>query len=71
MTKETSKIKLQLFNRRKGKTPPPFKLDFVGSAKIDGRNVTRKVVPCENMMQAFIYYHWVPFNNMTALKIMR
>ena len=71
LAKETDKIKLQLINRSSGKTPPPFKVNFAGCAKIDGKMVTRKVVPCENMMQAFIYYHWVPFNDLTALKIMK
>lgn len=35
-------------------------VELVGRASIDGRDVTRPVVPAEDMMQAFAYRHLVP-----------
>ncbi|MFH0965225.1 MAG: hypothetical protein V2A58_14590 [Planctomycetota bacterium] len=42
--------------------PPeqPFALELEGRAEIDGKTVTRRVVPSEDMMQAFLYRHLVP-----------
>jgi hypothetical protein len=47
------------------KAPPtasraPITLRLSGRAQIDGREVVRKVVPADDMMQAFIYRHLVP-----------
>lgn len=33
---------------------------LIGTAEVDGRTVSRPVVPAEDMMQAFIYRHLVP-----------
>ena len=35
-------------------------LAIEGRAKIDGRTVSKRAVPAENMMQAFAYWHVVP-----------
>jgi hypothetical protein len=35
-------------------------LQLEGAAQIDGRQVTRSVVPADDMMQAFAYHHLVP-----------
>lgn len=62
--KDEGNMLFRLINRRKGKSKPPYPVQFVGQAKINGKTVTRKLIPCENMMQAFIYYHWVPFTKL-------
>jgi hypothetical protein len=38
----------------------PMPLSIEGTATIDGRVVRRRAVPAEDMMQAFIYHHLVP-----------
>jgi hypothetical protein len=38
----------------------PYPLELVGHAVLDGVEVTRQVVPSEDMMQAFFYRHLVP-----------
>ncbi len=38
----------------------PINLQLEGRAKIDGRTVSRPVTPAEDLMQAFIYRHMVP-----------
>ena len=38
----------------------PINLQLEGRAKIDGQAVSRPVTPAEDMMQAFIYRHMVP-----------
>ncbi len=38
-----------------------------GSAQIDGKAVVRKVVPSEDLMQAFIYHHFVPSADQLAM----
>ena len=38
----------------------PINLQLEGRAKIDGQTVSRPVIPAEDMMQAFIYRHMVP-----------
>jgi hypothetical protein len=38
----------------------PINLHFEGRSKIDGQTVSRPVTPAENLMQAFIYQHMVP-----------
>ena len=40
---------------------------MIGRATIDGRKVTRPVVPAENMMQAFIWWHLVPVEELKAI----
>lgn len=42
-------------------------LSMMGRAMIDGRQVTRPVVPAENMMQAFIWWHLVPVDELKAV----
>ncbi len=38
----------------------PINLQLEGQAKIDGQTVSRPVTPAEDLMQAFIYRHMVP-----------
>jgi hypothetical protein len=51
---------------------PPFaresvvSLDVEGTATIDGQEVRRSAVPAEDMMQAFIYQHLVPAEELLA-----
>lgn len=40
--------------------PGPVALELLATARINGQRVTRKVVPAEDMMQAFAYSHLVP-----------
>ena len=42
------------------KIDEPFALTIEGRAKIDGQTVTRPAVPTDDMMQAFLYQHLVP-----------
>jgi hypothetical protein len=42
----------------------PVNLKLEGHAVIDGQPVVRPVVPAEDMMQAFIYRHLVPMNDL-------
>jgi hypothetical protein len=41
----------------------PVPLRVEGRATIDGREVVRRAVPADDMMQAFIYHHLVPAND--------
>jgi len=41
-------------------------LHLQGSAKIDGKTITRSAVPAEDMMQAFAYHHLVPAQQLLA-----
>lgn len=51
-------------------TVPPFpreglfRLQLEGLAEIEGREIRRPAVPAEDMMQAFIYHHLVPANEL-------
>jgi hypothetical protein len=53
-----------------GKAPAkPVSLQLQGYAKIAGKTITRPVVPADDMMQAFLYRHLVPSQNlMVAVK---
>jgi hypothetical protein len=42
----------------------PINLALEGRAVIEGQSVVRPVVPAEDMMQAFIYRHLVPMNDL-------
>jgi hypothetical protein len=42
-------------------------LSLEGRATIDGDPIVRPVVPAENMMQAFAYWHLVPVNELNAV----
>jgi hypothetical protein len=66
---DEAKLSFQLLDRRPGETTPPGPVEFVGTSDIDGRKITRRLVPCENMMQAFIYYHWVPQSSLMAFPV--
>jgi hypothetical protein len=44
----------------------PVCLELQGMAKIAGQTVRRKVVPAEDMMQAFAYHHLVPVQALVA-----
>jgi len=54
-------------------TAPPMtkkkvlSLSLEGRATIGGQQVIRPVAPAENMMQAFIYWHLVPVNELKAV----
>jgi len=45
----------------------PVDLQLEGRARIDGRTVRRPVVPAENKMQAFLYRHLVPAQQLLVL----
>jgi hypothetical protein len=45
----------------------PIAISIVGRALVDGRRVAREAVPCEDMMQAFLYRHLVPSQQLVAL----
>jgi hypothetical protein len=45
----------------------PLTLCLEGRATIDGQQVVRTAVPADDMMQAFIYRHLVPANELTLL----
>jgi hypothetical protein len=49
----------------------PVTLRLAGRARIGGRDVTRKVVPADDMMQAFIYRHLVPAQDLRVAVIGR
>lgn len=44
----------------------PVSLQLTGSVKINGKIITHRVVPCEDMMQAFLYRHLVPSQHLLA-----
>ena len=44
--------------------PRPVNLVLEGRALIDGKKVVRVATPAEDMMQAFIYHHLVPANDL-------
>ena len=41
-----------------------YALTMLGSAEVKGREIQRPVVPADDMMQAFIYHHLVPADEM-------
>jgi len=45
----------------------PINLQLEGRAKIDGQTVSRPVTPAEDMMQAFIYRHMVPSQELMVM----
>jgi hypothetical protein len=45
----------------------PINLQLEGWAKIDGQAVSRPVTPAEDMMQAFIYQHMVPSQELMVM----
>jgi hypothetical protein len=45
----------------------PINLQLEGQAKIDGQTVSRPVTPAEDMMQAFIYRHMVPSQELMVM----
>lgn len=45
----------------------PINLQLEGRAKIDGQVVSRPVTPAEDMMQAFIYQHMVPSQELMVM----
>lgn len=50
-------------------TDAPIALELEGTAQVGGRTVTRRVVPAEDMMQAFAYRHLVPARQLMALVV--
>ena len=59
LTAEKDSVRLTLKAPAKA-ARAPITLRLSGRARINGRQVTRKVVPADNMMQAFVYRHLVP-----------
>ena len=47
----------------------PVSLHVEGRAKMGGHTIVRQAVAAEDMMQAFIYHHLVPMQNLTAAVI--
>jgi len=47
----------------------PVSLQFAGSAKIGDKIISHPAVPCEDMMQAFLYRHLVPSQQLLAASI--
>ena len=47
----------------------PVALHIEGRAKIEGRVIVRQAIAAEDMMQAFIYHHLVPMQNLTVAVI--
>jgi len=45
----------------------PVTLHLEGHAFIDGKMLTRPIVPCERKMQAFAYYHLVPMQQLLVM----
>ena len=52
-------------------TEEPVDLCMEGRAMIEGREIVRQAVPAEDMMQAFIYHHLVPMQNLLVAVIGR
>lgn len=48
-------------------TPQPVSLLLVGTAKVGDREISREVVPAEDRMQAFLWRHLVPAQELTVL----
>ena len=48
-------------------TEEPINLSVMGSAKIEGKDVTREAVPAEDRMQAFLWRHLVPASDLKVL----
>jgi hypothetical protein len=48
-------------------TPEPVSLNIAGTAKIEGREVTRLAVAAEDRMQAFLWRHLVPADDFQVL----
>lgn len=44
----------------------PINLHLISSAEIDGKTIVHPVAPCEDMMQAFLYRHLVPSQELFA-----
>ncbi|HBG28827.1 MAG: hypothetical protein A2Y10_03595 [Planctomycetes bacterium GWF2_41_51] len=63
-----SSIRITLTAPRSALTKP-VSLQLAGSAKIGDKIITRPIVPCEDMMQAFLYRHLVPSQQLLAASI--
>ena len=50
-------------------TPAPVKLCVVGTARIQEAEVTRQAVPAEDRMQAFLWRHLVPADELAAMVV--
>ena len=48
-------------------TQEPVNLSLVGTAKIEGQDVTHEAVPAEDRMQAFLWRHLVPASELKVL----
>ncbi len=48
-------------------TPEPVELEFIGRALVDGKEIARRGVPADDMMQAFGYRHLVPSGSLMAV----
>jgi hypothetical protein len=68
LTAEKDNVKMTI------KAPPtgsraPVTLQLSGRATIDGQDITRKAVPADDMMQAFLYRHLVPAQDLKVAVI--
>ncbi len=50
----------------KRRIPDPLVLHLEGRARINGKTITRPVVPADDVMQAFLYRHLVPAKTLTV-----
>jgi hypothetical protein len=44
----------------------PIKLHLIATAEINGKIISHEIIPCEDMMQAFLYRHLVPSQELFA-----
>ena len=56
---DRSSITMTLTALNKGKKEP-FKLQLIGTAEVGGATFTRRAIPADNVMQAFLYRHLLP-----------
>jgi hypothetical protein len=47
--------------------PEPVSISLIGTAKVDGKEVTREAVPAEDRMQAFLWRHLVPAQELPGI----
>ncbi len=60
--------KVQFKINAKGDLTEPVELNIIGTAKIKGREVSHRAVPSEDWMQAFLWRHLVPAQQLLAYR---
>ena len=63
-TQEQAKLTLTIPSKA---SKTAYNLNLEGRTKVPGREIVRKVVPADDMMQAFLYRHLVPANELKVL----